>query len=345
MANSIVLHLGDPVRWNHDLYEELKKSFTVIRCQEQSRPSFVQALKDKKYGDFSALYRPFWNSGGEMGNWDEELIQLLPPSVKIFASAGAGYDWVNVERLAQSGILYCNSAAACTEAVADTALWLMLSTFRNFTWSALAARSTDAAQFTDAHRNIAALAHNPNRHILGIIGLGNIGLRIAQKARLAFNMNIVYHDLQRKPSSTEVSVGAQFYKDLDGMLAVADCVVVATPFGGSKVLNAKSISRMKQGSRLVNIARGKLIDEGALIDALERGQLVGAGLDVHFDEPNVNPRLAEMKNVEVLSHTAGAALESHVGFEKLGIENILSFSRTGKALTAVNTQFMPSTQL
>lgn len=270
---------------------------------------------------------------------------MLPSNCKIYASAGAGFDWVDTKALAKRGIIYCNAAAACTESVADAAIWLILSTFRAFSWSSLAARSLDAEQFKDANRNSAAVTHNPNGYSLGIIGLGKIGFRIAQKANMAFGMKIMYNDIRRLPSSIEDEVGATFYDKLDDMLGVADCVLVSTPFGGSKVLEADKFSKMKKGARLINIARGKLIDEDALVAALESGHLEAAGLDVHYDEPNVSPKLAKMKNVEMLSHTAGASVESHVGFERLGMENILSFFETGKAVTPVNMQWIDQAKL
>jgi lactate dehydrogenase-like 2-hydroxyacid dehydrogenase len=247
---------------------------------------------------------------------------------------------VDTKRLAQSGIIYCNAAAACTESVADTAIWLVLSTFRSFTESALAARSLDVDRYSECHRNLAGVTHNPSGHALGIIGLGKIGYRIAQKAQLAFNMKILYNDVVRMPPSVEKSVDAQFFEHLDDMLAVADCVIVATPFAGEKVLSREKIAKMKPGSRVVNIARGKLLDEEALVAALESGQISAAGLDVHYDEPHVNPKLAKMTNVELLTHIAGASIESHVGFERIGMENILSFFNTGNAISPVNLQWI-----
>ena len=196
---------------------------------------------------------------------------LLPRSCKIYASAAAGYDWVDVERLAKRGVVYCNSAAACTESVADAAIYLIISTFRLFSRSALAARSCDPDQFRKAQLSIGDYSVNPRGHTLGIIGLGRIGQRIAQKAHAVFPMKIAYNDIRRLPESVESESDATFYDDLDEMLAIADCVVVATPYGGTKVLDAGKISSMKKGSRLINIARGKLIDEDALVQALESG--------------------------------------------------------------------------
>lgn len=219
---------------------------------------------------------------------------------------------------------------------------MILSTYRKFTWSALAARSCDPERFKDANRNSAAVTHNPNGYSLGIIGLGKIGYRIAEKAHGAFGMKILYNDIRQLPSDIERGVDAKFYPKLNDMLAEADTVLVATPFGGEKVVDTAQFRAMKKGARLINIARGKLVDEGALVAALESGHLEAAGLDVHYDEPNVNPKLAAMNNVELLSHTAGASVESHVGFERLGIENILGFFQSGKAVTPVNLHFMDS---
>lgn len=289
-----------------------------------SREEFKQALQTKKFGDFVAIYRPFWGTGGEMSPWNSELIDLLPSSCKIYTSAGAGFDWVDTAALAKKGVIYCNAGAACTESVADTAIWLILSIFRDFTWSALAARSCKPENFADAQRR-AALTRNPRGHSLGIIGLGKIGFSIAEKAHQSFGMNILYNDIRQLPANLESQVQAKFYPNLDDMLAVADCVLVATPFGGEAVINAEKLSKMKKGSRIINIARGKLIDEAALVDALKSGHLAAAGLDVHFNEPKIDPTLAAMDNVEMLSHTAGASTDSHMGFETLGMENILSF--------------------
>ncbi|KAE9972580.1 hypothetical protein BLS_002221 [Venturia inaequalis] len=340
ITKPILLHCGDDIRWNHELYTKIADKFTVVRSHSMKREDFILALKEHKFGDFVAIYRPFWNTGGEMGKWDEELISLLPPTCKIYASAGAGFDWVDTKALGQRGIIYCNSAPACTESVADAAIWLILSGFRKFTWSAMAARSLDTAKFTDAHQNIAAVTHNPAGHSLGIIGLGKIGYRIAQKAKLAFGMRILYNDVRRFDEEVEKGVEAVYYEKLDDMLKDADCVVLATPFVSNKVMDTEKFAKTKKGSIFINIARGKLVDEDALIESLESGHLAFAGLDVHYDEPNVNPRFSDMMNVEVLCHTAGASVESHMGFEKIGMENILSFFETGKAMTPVNLEWV-----
>ncbi|KAE8423562.1 hypothetical protein BDV36DRAFT_279090 [Aspergillus pseudocaelatus] len=336
MTKPIVLQLGDDVRWNHDMYRAFQDTFDIRRSYTMTRPEFIHTLKEKGFGDFFGIYRPFWNTGGEMGRWDEELISLLPKSCKIYASAGAGFDWVDTNSLARKGILYCNSASACTESVADAAIWLIISTFRQFSWSSVAARSIDSYQFTDAARNIGAIARNPNGHTLGIIGFGQIGRRVAEKAFLAFGMKVIYNDIIQMTQEVEQRTQATYHKDIGTLLATSDCVVLAAPFTGEVLLDTALLMKMKQGSRLVNIARGKLVHEEALVKALESGAISAAGLDVHQSEPYVHPRLAELKNVEVTCHTAGASLDSHMGFERLGMKNIISFYDTGKAISPVN---------
>lgn len=104
----IVLHIGDPIKYNPDTYALFTSRFTVVRpsAAERERPAFVRALRERKWGNFAAILRPFWGSGGEMGRWDAELVDLLPASVRVFASAGAGFDWADTGLLGKKGE-YC----------------------------------------------------------------------------------------------------------------------------------------------------------------------------------------------------------------------------------------------
>ncbi|ORY06884.1 D-mandelate dehydrogenase-like protein [Clohesyomyces aquaticus] len=339
-----ILHLGDDIRWNHTLYAELGTKFKIERSYSMGREEFKKALVERRWGDFVGMYRPFWNTGGEMGNWDLELISLLPKSCKIYASAGAGFDWVDTKTMAEHGIIYCNSASACTESVADAAIFLLLSTFRAMPLSFLSARSCSPTRFSHANQNIASMTHNPNSHVLGIVGLGKIGYRISWKAGIAFEMKIAYHDLvrfeEREGELRKAGVQVRWCETLEELLKSSDCVLLATPFSGEVLLSKPQFEVMKRGTRLVNIARGKLVDEDALNDALDSGIVSAAGLDVHANEPHVDKRLAERGNVMVLSHTAGASVESHVGFERLGMENLIGFFEKGEAVTPVNLQWL-----
>lgn len=280
-----------------------------------------------------------------MGRWDTELIPLLPSSVRVFASAGAGYDWADVDVLAAHGILYCNGAAASSEAVADMAIWHIIGVFRNMQWTSSAARSGDPATFLDAHLNAQFTAHNPRGHVLGVVGLGNIGYKIATKASRAFGMQIVYYDVYPKSREAEAAIGARRADSLGALLAEADCVVLATPGQGEgkRLLGRAEIwDGMKKGARLVNIARGSLVDEEAVADALEQGHLCAVGLDVFENEPEPNPRLAKNRQAMLTSHTAGGALDTTTGFEKLAMQNVLAVLNGTEPLTPVNKHLMKS---
>lgn len=106
-SKPIVLHLGDPILYSHDHYSRLLSNSEIVRpnISELHRDRFIQHLKNKTWGNFSAIMRPFWNTGGEMGRWDRELIELLPDSMKVMASAGAGFDWVDTKTLGEYGEL------------------------------------------------------------------------------------------------------------------------------------------------------------------------------------------------------------------------------------------------
>ena len=106
-----ILHLGDPIIYNHSLYSQLSSKYTIINPAAPSleRSAFKKHLQDRTWGNFSAIMRPFWNTGGEMGRWDQELIELLPTSMRVMASAGAGFDWVDTGVLAEFGMCVCIS--------------------------------------------------------------------------------------------------------------------------------------------------------------------------------------------------------------------------------------------
>ena len=243
--------------------------------------------------------------------------------------------------LTEAGIFYCNGAATSSEAVADMAIYHILLVFRNLQWTNMAARTGDSEQWLDAHRNATMTAHNPRGHTLGVIGLGNIGYTIAQKAYAAFGMKIMYNDLFQKGSEKGKAIGATYYKDLGEMLAISYYVCIATPgAGGKKLIDASVLKKFMKGSRLVNIARGQLLDEEAVADALESGQLHAAGLDVHENEPYVSPQLTKMRSVTLTCHSAGGAIETNVGFEALSMENVEKVLTGQKPLTPVNEHLM-----
>ncbi|KXT00543.1 hypothetical protein AC578_5242 [Pseudocercospora eumusae] len=333
----IVLHIGEAIKYNHDYCEkEFSSRFKIVHNDKLNREDFIAALKNHEFGNFSAIFRPHFQSGGEMGQWDDELISLLPSSVRIFASAGAGYNWADVDTLGRRGILYCNGAGASDDAVSDTALWMILSVFRNFTMSQLAARTADPARFTEAHKKIATISANPKGKVLGIVGLGNISLKLVGKAK-AIGMTIRYFDVRRRSVEEEKDLGVE-YLDFDDLLAQSDCISLHVPLNRHTrhLINSDSLAIMKPGARIVNTSRGEVVDETSLIEALRSGHIGAAGLDVHYNEPQVSPELAQMENVTLTTHVGGGALDTRINFELNAMRNIVEVLEGREPLTPVN---------
>ncbi|OIW30109.1 hypothetical protein CONLIGDRAFT_632211 [Coniochaeta ligniaria NRRL 30616] len=369
LPKPVVLHIGDPIKYNPETYEEFSSAFRVIRpsAAERERTEFVKALRERRWGEFDAIFRPFWGTGGEMGRWDAELVDLLPDSVKVFASAGAGFDWADTKLLGEKGIIYCNSGLAAAEAVADFAVAMVISTFRHLPWcigaatlpftlskdSATDKDTSSSAQriFQACHAQATPVSHTLRNHSLGLIGMGNIGQHLAAKLGCpAFGMKVHYHDVVRKSPALEAELGATYHDDLPSLLRASDCVVLCTPAStdGKPLVTAETLALFRQGSRFVNIARGSLVDEEALADALESGHVHAAALDVHAAEPRVNERLVGLAGlggerpgrVMLTCHNAGGTVETHVGFEELSMRNIMAVLGGRQALTPVNMHWL-----
>ncbi|TRX88251.1 hypothetical protein FHL15_010876 [Xylaria flabelliformis] len=359
----IVLHLGDPVKYNPETYAEFSVLFDVVRpnAEERARPAFIAALREKRWGDFAAIFRPFWGTGGEMGNWDAELIDLLPDSVIVFASAGAGFDWADVKLLGEKGMIVLSPGGkfvaanqskelhdmgpwarglAAAEAVADFSVALIVGTFRALPYCISSAISPSS--FQAAHQSATALSHNLRGHVLGLVGFGNIGQQIAQRCFAAFGMEITYYDIERKSGTVEAGLHARFCMTLESLIRGADCVVLCVPSSTGQIIDADSLRWFKPGARLVNVARGALVDEDALADALEQDRLSSAALDVHADEPNVSERLKKFAGTKALltCHNAGGTVETHVGFEELCMRNIMAMLNGREAITPTNLEWL-----
>lgn len=277
-----------------------------------------------------------------MGQWDDELIALLPDSVRIFASAGAGFNWADVDALGRRKIWYANGAGASDEAVSDTALWMILSVFRNFTMQTRAASTADPAVFTATHKKIGDISRNPSGHVLGIVGLGNISKKLVLKAQ-AIGMKVHYYDVVRQGADEEARLDVTYHDSLKSLLQISDCVSLHTPLNAHTrhLINAETFSYMKDGARLVNTARGEVVEEEPLIEALQSGKLSAAGLDVHYHEPHVSPVLAKMDNVTLTTHNGGGAVDTRINFELNAMKNILAVvgrdgEFAGEPLTPVN---------
>ncbi|RDW78257.1 hypothetical protein BP5796_06109 [Coleophoma crateriformis] len=291
------------------------------------------------YSEIDVIVRTGWLKAEPYSKhllFTKAVAEYFPPTLKLIVCSGHGYDATDVPALTAKGIWYCNTPDTCTEAVANTALYLILASYRYFTFAEHCARYDWAAS-----RALGTKAVDPLGTTLGVIGLGDIGIRTAQKAALGLGMKLCYYNRRRDlEREKRVGVDITYCESLVELLKVSDCVLVACPYtlATHHMLSTKEFNLAKEGGmRIVNIARGKLIDEAAMMQAIKDEKVVGVGLDVHENEPGINEAWSEDFMATVLPHIGVCSRTSWDGFEKVCWENVEAFLETGKPLNPVNT--------
>ena len=243
---------------------------------------------------------------------DAAMIEAAGDRLGLIANFGAGVDHIDLAAARARKIIVTNTPGVFTDDTADIAMMLILSVPRRLGEGSRLVRDGKWTGWAPTQ----LLGRGLGGKRLGIVGLGRIGQAVAHRAR-AFGLEVVYHNRRRLSPSIENMVGARYEPDLDRLLDEADIVTLHCPKtpGSGPLLDPGRIARMKPGAFLVNTARGDLVDEEALITALEAGQLGGAGLDVYATEPLVNPRLIALPNVVTLPHLGSATVEGrgHAG--------------------------------
>ena len=238
------------------------------------------------------------------------------PRAQILANFGVGYNHIDVAAARAAGLSVSNTPGAVTDATADIALMLILMTARR---AGEGERLLRAGQWTGWHPTQMLGMHISGRTV-GIIGMGRIGKAIAQRCHYGFGMKVVYHNR----SATEAGLPAT-QLPLDQVLQ-ADIVVLAVPGGAAThhLISAPQLAQMRPEALLINIARGDVVDEAALVAALQSGQIAGAGLDVYEFEPRVSPALMAMENVTLLPHLGTAALEVRQDMGRMAVDNLFA---------------------
>lgn len=319
--------------------QALAEKFNLIAYDCESTAQFIERLKPGgPYSSIVAIVRNGWLKAGPLANqfpFATEIVPHYPPTLKLICCSGHGYDAADVPALTARGIWYCNTPDACTEAVANTALSLVLDSFRHLSYAQWCARYDWMKS-----RDLGLEAVDPCEKALGIVGLGDIGLAIAQKCEAALQMKTHYQGPRQKPEAERsLKRGATYHADLHDMIPTVDCIVLAAPYTKEThhlLSREEFLLSKKEGIRIVNIARGKMIDEDALLEALRDGRVVGAGLDVHENEPVVNPHLRDNWRVTLLPHIGVCSRTSWENFEKINLDNVEAFFTTGKPVTPVN---------
>ncbi|NOD49070.1 MULTISPECIES: D-glycerate dehydrogenase [unclassified Ruegeria] len=244
---------------------------------------------------------------------------------KLLANFGVGYNHIDVEAARAAGIEVTNTPGAVTDATADIAMTLLLTTARR---AGEGERLVRSGQWQGWHPTQMLGQHVTGKRV-GIVGMGRIGQAIARRCHFGFGMQVAYQSRSVK----DLDFPAEFSPDLHKLAASIDFLVLAVPGGAETrhLINAQVLKAMNSGAILVNIARGEVVDEAALISALQSGQIAGAGLDVYEFEPKVPQALCNMENVTLLPHLGTATEEVRSSMGHMALDNVAAHV-AGRAL-------------
>jgi lactate dehydrogenase-like 2-hydroxyacid dehydrogenase len=262
---------------------------------------------------------------GPPGRAPDKLMQRLP-KLEIVSSFGVGYDHVDAKWAGSNGVVVTNTPDVLNEEVADTALGLLLCTVRELPHAERYLRQGRWAKEGDYR-----LTPSLRDRTAGIVGLGRIGKAIARRLD-ALRMPVVYHSRRPQPD-----VSYRHYPKLVEMARDVDVLIVITPGGAEtrNLINADVLKALGANGVLINLSRGSVVDEPALIKALQDKTILSAGLDVFANEPNVPAELLALDNVVLLPHVGSASQHTRRAMEQLVVDNLLAWSRGDAPLTPV----------
>lgn len=252
---------------------------------------------------------------------DAGMAEKAGTQLKVIANYAVGYDNLDVPALQARGITVTNTPEVLTEAVAEHAIALLISVARRIVESDTFLRTGKYQGW----RPMLLLGTGLTTKTLGIIGLGRIGTDVAQRAKFGLGMNIVYNDLKPNPEF-EQKFGATYYAKLEDLLPRVDAISIHVPLleATKHLINAERLSLMRPSALVINTSRGPVVDEKALVAALQNKQIGGAGLDVFEEEPKLAPGLAELQNVVITPHTASATIEARSAMAELAAKNVIA---------------------
>lgn len=253
-----------------------------------------------------------------------EYLALLP-DLKVVSSNGVGYDAIDTDAAVAKGVIVTHTPGVLNAEVATTTLMLLIACYRNFTLEVDQATSGRWAETGNL-----PLSRSVDHRTIGILGLGRIGMEIARKLA-PFDPQILYH------TRTKRDVDYTYYADLTAMARDADVLISIAPGGAAThhLVNADVMAALGPDGVLINVGRGSVVDEVALIEALETGKLGAAGLDVFENEPHIPDALREMRNVVLTPHIGSATVETRAAMAQLAVDNLLQHRENGTVISPV----------
>jgi len=255
------------------------------------------------------------------------------PRLKMVANMAVGYNNFDVPAMTALGVTASNTPDVLTETTADFGFALLMATARRMTESEHYLRAGHWKQW----RYDMFAGAEVHGSTLGILGMGRIGQAIARRGAHGFGMKVIYHNRTQLSPEQEADCKAE-YVSKEALLRTADHVMLVLPYSAQAhhTVGATELSLMKPTATLVNIARGGIVDDAALAQALASGQIAAAGLDVFEGEPALNPALLTVPNVVLTPHIASATLKTRLAMAQLAADNLVAFFTEGKALTPLN---------
>jgi len=307
-----------------DIVDRLREHFDVEETESDQplpQPELIRRLQGK-----AGLFA----TGTE--RIDTFLLEACP-ALQAVCLMTVGYNNVDVAACTARGVRVSNAPDVLTETTADFGFALMLAAARRVSEAEAYLR---AGRWKEWHVDLLVGADVHGR-TLGVLGMGRIGQAIARRGALGFGMKVIYHNRSRLPESVEAPLGARWVSKPQ-LLAEADHLIVVLPYSpeAQHLIAARELALMKPTATLTNIARGGIVDDAALADALQQGHLAAAGLDVFEGEPTVHPALLECRNVVLTPHIASASIPTRRAMCHLAVDNLIAALTGGEMKTALN---------
>ena len=316
------------------------KKILVTRKLLQSNEDRLKDLYDVKLNSNDELYsqkKLIEMSEGCDGilsaltdNLDKETINQLPDSVKILSNFAVGFGNIDLDAAKKRNIVVTNTPEVLTDATAEIGILLILGACRRASEGIEGARSSNWKWSADY-----LIGKQLTGSRLGILGMGRIGKKIA---KIAKSLGMIVHYHNRSKLSPDQEDGAIYHKDLKSLMSTSDVLSVCCPASKETInmINKDTLEYLPKGAVVTNVARGDIVDDDALIDALNRRKVYAVGLDVYKGEPNLNPGYLKHKSAFILPHLGSATKETRTAMANLAIDNLEEFFKIGNCKNKVN---------
>jgi len=261
---------------------------------------------------------------------DKETIEKLPDTIKIISNFAVGFGNIDLEAAKTRGIAVTNTPEVLSDATAEIGILLILGACRRAAEGIEAARDGGWKWSADY-----LIGKQLTGTRLGILGMGRIGQKIS---KIAKSLGMVIHYHNRSKLSEDKEQGAIYHENIKSLFSVSDVLSICCPATKEteNLINKETVEYFPKGAVITNVARGDIVDDEALIDALNRRKIYAVGLDVYKNEPNLNPGYLKIKSAFILPHLGSATKDTRIAMANLAIDNIDEFFKTGKCANKVN---------